>query len=310
MISITTRHKINTFFFNIRFRTSIVWKRHLRRFIVKKLNLNRPTYYPFITGDGFRALAQHILDENSSIDPHMVDDGDIVFVNADYLIDFFERMHPQIKRKYILITHNSDLNITREHIKYIDEKIIRWFAKNVLEGHEKVTPIPIGLVNTFCNSIGKTSDLPKIMKHTPLKEMAISFGFSLVSGKDRIFLHELLNKKSFSVHIAEKNQRIYFEKMQRCMFTASPEGNGADCHRTWEAIYLRTVPILTKNFFVTHFKQLGMPMLIIDDWHELEAITEQELEKLYKENVWEFDHPAMYMNYWIDLILKEKELAY
>jgi hypothetical protein len=301
--------KIKIFFFTIKIRTTYILKRKFRRYLVKKLDLNRPANYPFISGDGFRGLATHILDELSSLDPSKVEAGDIVFINTDYLINFFKDIHPYIKNKYILITHNGDASITKEHLDYLDENVLHWFARNVLIENEKITPIPIGLINTASNKIGKTSDLPKIMSgnETKKKQNGISFGFSLLSGNKRVELHKTLNAHPFGFPVTEKNQSKYFERMNLYNFVASPEGNGPDCHRTWEALYLRCIPIVKRNAFIDYFKALGVPILTIDDWNEVESFDDKFLEETYQKMSHDFDHPALYMNYWIGRVLNERK---
>jgi hypothetical protein len=211
-----------THVFNIKYKTIYVVKRKLKRILVEKLHLNRTNNYPYISGDGFRNLAQHIYDESSDFHPENVQIGDIIFMNPDFIEDYFTHKHPHIKHKYILITQNSDLGIEKRHTDLIDDKIAHWFAKNVLHGHPKVTPIPIGLTNNFLNKIGKTSDMSTI-RATDLshKTTGISFGFSLASGQERIKLQESLKKHMFGFHVFEKTQSAYFKKMSTYSFVAS-----------------------------------------------------------------------------------------
>ena len=72
----------------------------------------RPCSAPFISGDGFRAISDHIFDETtnninlswvSTVAP-----GDSIFVKTEMLSQFFPLVHNRIEAPYILITHNSD----------------------------------------------------------------------------------------------------------------------------------------------------------------------------------------------------------
>lgn len=297
-----------TYIFNIKYKTIYAFRRRLKRVLVNKLHLNRTNNYPYISGDGFRCLAQHVHDESSNVEPEKVQLGDLVFLNPDFIVDYFKNIHPRIQNKYILITHNSDLGIQENHLQYIDEKIAHWFAKNVLAGHEKITPIPIGLTNNFLNKIGKTSDMSLVRKIiTNEKTAGISYGFSLASGSERIQLLEILKKHTLAVNVSEKTQGAYFKKMSTYSFVASPEGNGADCHRTWEALYLGCLPIVKKNYFIDHFKNMGIPMLTIDTWNEIEKLDDVMLNNIYNELKPALEHESLFMSYWIHLILSEKE---
>ena len=47
----------------------------------------------------------------------------------------------------------------------------------------------------------------------------------------------------------------------------SPEGNGIDCHRMWECLYLKVIPICHRNILTEHFSKL-FPIILVDDWKD------------------------------------------
>ena len=107
----------------------------------------RPSSYPIISGDSFRALADHIHDETGTFNPDDVKKGDIVFVNNPLTKSYLETVHPKIKNQYILIEHNGDNNIDKTVTDLLDDKIYRFYAQDVVEAHEKIIPIPISIEN-------------------------------------------------------------------------------------------------------------------------------------------------------------------
>ena len=68
------------------------------------------------------------------------------------------------------------------------------------------------------------------------------------------------------------SQEDYLRKMSKSLFTVSPDGNGKDCHKTWEALYMKSIPIVKRWHGAERFKKLGIPMLIIDDWSEFKDL--------------------------------------
>lgn len=58
----------------------------------------------------------------------------------------------------------------------------------------------------------------------------------------------------------------------------SPRGNGFDCHRTWESLYLNTIPIVWNSTLNPLY--LDLPIIVINDWNE---ITEEYLLAKLKE---------------------------
>ena len=96
-------------------------------------------------------MADHIYDEYfCHFDPLSVKDGDIVYVNTFLLCPFFEALHPFIRARYNLITHNSDYGVPRTSIRHdfsrhlADPRILSWFTQNPTDAHPKLHPIPLG----------------------------------------------------------------------------------------------------------------------------------------------------------------------
>ena len=76
-------------------------------------------------------------------------------------------------------------------------------------------------------------------------------------------------------------QEKYLEDMARSYFTVSPFGNGADCHKTWESLYLKTVPIVTESININFYKNL--PIIIISDWSKfnINELNEETYNKIW-----------------------------
>ena len=88
-------------------------------------------------------------------------------------------------------------------------------------------------------------------------------------------------------------EKFYFDIAQH-KFVFSPRGNGVDCHRTWEALYLRTIPIVKKCRHMKEFEDL--PIFFVDNWsspcyNKLNDFYEKVQDKLY-------DLDKMKISYW------------
>jgi hypothetical protein len=279
-----------------------VW---LKRKITKFLKTERPISFPYITGDGFRSLAQHFFDDISDFNPSKILEGDIIFVRLDMVHDFFKKVDPKIKNKYILVSHNADYTISEtEFSKYNRSKIIQWFAQNLKYNDPRITPIPIGLTNyryrdevhVFKNI--KTPDSEKKNK------ILISFR---ATNTDRMPLrNKLINLKTVD-ETGEVSKQDYFKKISEYKFILSPEGNGPDCHRTWESMYLRSVPIVLRNTYTEFFYKIGLPIFLVEKWDDLLALDENFLEKKYEELSNRFSSPALFMDYWQKLIIETRK---
>lgn len=93
-------------------------------------------------------------------------------------------------------------------------------------------------------------------------------------------------------------QITYYRRIAQHRFTVSPEGNGTDCWRTWEALYLKSVPIVQRSPEMEHFRDL--PILFTDDYSEL---TPEYLEEQYARMLeTEYAIEKLYASHWRRMI--------
>jgi hypothetical protein len=71
----------------------------------------------------------------------------------------------------------------------------------------------------------------------------------------------------------------YIEALRDAVFVLSPQGNGLDCHRTWEALYLGAIPVVTAGTLDQNLIQ-GLPILEVTDWSAFFALDESNLREL------------------------------
>ena len=83
-------------------------------------------------------------------------------------------------------------------------------------------------------------------------------------------------------------------------------GNGLDCHRTWEAMYMNTVPLVEDNYMNRYFVSLGLPLYCVSDWNELQSCDENKLQEVYSEVIHNSKTDALFLDYWKEKILEHK----
>ena len=90
-------------------------------------------------------------------------------------------------------------------------------------------------------------------------------------------------------------------------FWLSPRGNGIDCHRTWEALYLDIIPIVWNSSLNVLYENL--PVLIINDHHELnETFLREKLRDISKKKASKtgaYRYEKLRNAYWRHLILSK-----
>ncbi|MEX2437753.1 MAG: hypothetical protein WD449_00705 [Candidatus Babeliales bacterium] len=273
----------------------------------------RPGSYPFICGDTFRKFCDHIVDETSVVfNPINVQQGETIFLCANYLEKFFSEYHHRISVSYILVTHNSDVSVPGKFAHYLDDsKIFAWFGQNTDCIHAKLYPIPIGIANAHW-SHGDVAPLKRaISQMVPLKNKKnkdlIYVNFNINNNKRvRQPIWDDLFKQSFAYCVAKpRAHQEYLEEMEQYCFVASPRGNGIDCHRTWEALLLGCVAVVDKTTISAVYE--GLPVIEVEDWN---LVSAQFLKEKYSELLCQpLQLDKLYADYWFEKIRLHQKLC-
>lgn len=281
----------------------------------------RESSAPFVSGDTFRNACDHIFDEDASnFIAEKVKEGDTIFVKGsrDFLARFFKLYHPNITAPYRLVTNNCDHDAPMEFASYLDDPLLlKWFAANVTRvSHPKLFPIPRGFPNRFL-SFG---DLEVIKRVAPLKGnndrpilAYLNFNaytypternlvLNLFKDYDWVFhpLRDLSSENTLSKqpHSHVRTQEDYLIELSQSKFAFSPRGYGLDCYRTWEALTLGAIPIVTSSGLDPMFEDL--PVLIIQDWNQVtEAFLNEQYEAFQKRV---FIEEKIYADWWLQFI--------
>lgn len=262
----------------------------------------RISSYPYISGDTFRAFADHIIDETGvPFDLESVKQGDIIFVKTDYVPYFFSEIHPYIKDRYILLTHNSDYMVPGNYAHFLnDPKLFAWFGQNIDRMHPKLHAIPIGLANHYWPH-GKIEIIKTLQEQAMIidKTIFLYINYNANTSPERVNKAlERLTQMSCAYVPMRKPFAEYAHDLAKAVFVVSPPGNGYDCHRTWESLYLGANPIVKKTSIASLYDDL--PVMIVDDWGE---ITEQQLLRIADEyKMKQFSMNKIYAEYWFTIL--------
>lgn len=269
---------------------------------------DRSSSAPYLSGDTFRSYADFVIDEtNIPFFPAKVTPGSTIFLKTDYLDRFFNELHPLIPCRYILITHNGDAPVPRGFDAMLDdEKLIAWFGQNVENcSHPKLHPLPIGINNKYWAQ-GNTAVFDEVRNNLAAypKSIFLYMNFSLHTYyRERSFVYGLFANQPFCVSSGSKDLFAYLIDLAKSQFVLSPRGNGVDCHRTWEILYMGSIPIVRSSLLDPLLKEL--PAIIVNDWMEVsEAFLVQKYVEMQKCT---FHMEKLYADYWFKLIDAYKE---
>ena len=254
---------------------------YYQKYLKKYLKLSS---IPFISGDTFRSQSDHVLDDTSKIDPTKVKTGDILFVKTDYLDEFIQLCLPGLPDSLKLITHNSDINIEKNPFEgKLNDKSIYWFAQNLkidFTSNEFIHPLPIGFENRNWLKNGKLAILKNI-KITENKKNRMLCAFNTSTNEERIEILHNLDLNNNVNYLRRAKHKDYLSTLSEYKLSVCPEGNGVDTHRIWESLLVETLPIVKKSAFTMNLSFLGVPLMMVSDWRELQGLDEEQIKNIY-----------------------------
>jgi hypothetical protein len=270
--------------------------------------------FPYITGETFRALADHVFDPVTSLNLSNIQPGDTIFIFFDYLDYFFYHLHPQINCPYIIITHHfygeSDSSVPGDALaRYLnDDKLIAWFALNIDRVHPKLHPLPIGISTPFY-SYGDTKNFDWCIQAIPrIKKTGLLYlNFAnRLDVPDRMYVYELFKDKKFCHTITPyepnmpypSSHKHFLLQLATHKFILSPRGHGLDCFRTWETLLMGSYPVVKASTLDPLYENL--PVVIVNEWEEVTPLLLQSKECEFKNK--KFQKEKLYMPYWQEQI--------
>jgi len=165
---------------------------------------------------------------------------------------------------------------------------------SVIDGSDSKQPFPIGMGYKYSGQQLKGPHDQTVL-------------CAIVTETDKKRRPSGINRKEI-VQTLEKNgiQNIYtdnyFDDLPKYKFIVSPEGNGIDCHRHYEALIAGCIPIIEYNDHIQE-KYQGCPILYTNDYTE---ITEEYLTKKYNEMLdTEYDFSKLMLDYYDEETIKE-----
>jgi hypothetical protein len=235
-------------------------------------------------------------------------------------LDFLAECLDSIETPFILITSDGDRPVPSSYrlttvAKLLESsKLLRWYTQNYDKSvlHPKLTYMPIGMDLHTRNwlidgSISKKVDymIQKRLESTSKCKDIIFSDFQLCfSHNER---RNLFNQIKDNKKMCLLDRRVSFQEItdlyNKYQFVLSPRGNGLDCHRTWE-LFLAGAILITKTSSLDQmYRDNNLPVVILQDWSELEVDLEHKLTQWYDQ----YKHltlivnifPKMKFSYWL-----------
>ncbi len=232
-------------------------------------------------------------------------------------------------RPFILVTSsvNSDQYVPHtdfeKNLLHNNSHLHKWYSKQIGVRHDKLIPLPLG-PRWMTSHTNVKQQLMK-MQHVYQKLMPtvdaarVKFEDQDKKKEELVFLKfntATTNHPSFKPHKGERlraltimkqnfpdadynlvPQNLYFDLLAKHKFVLSPPGNGIDCHRTWEALMVGTIPIVLDTPMAPKGYE-GLPVVVVPNWN---MVTKEFLEQKYEElhsNGRTYDWQRVQFPYW------------
>jgi hypothetical protein len=218
----------------------------------------------FITGNGIAGRCRHVLNYGQLIVNEDVD-NDWWFCKADYLEYFFRELAP--RDEFVLFSHNSDRAIGRRFARELRRRrLVAWFAQNAVLRHPKLRALPIGIANPRWPH-GDQAVFNRVQSEARAKLRLFDASFALATNPGE---RGAAVEGTGITPTPSRPFPDYLAGLAESYFCISPSGNGVDSHRTWEALYLGAIPIVTRSVLTEH--HVDIPMVVLDDWSAFRTI--------------------------------------
>jgi hypothetical protein len=179
-------------------------------------------------------------------------------------------------KKFIIFTNLEDTPIDDFIFDKIPDNVLSVNAVNALSFGGKVNPIPYGLQRKLNMNDNRSEILLSFMssQDNTIENLLYVNHSVNTNSKERGGINELFFNKSW---VKVEDQRVdyytFLSDLQKSKFMICPVGNAVDCHRNWEVLYMRRVPVMKKNVYLEYLLR-DYPVLFVNDYTE---VTEEYL---------------------------------
>jgi len=244
--------------------------------------------------------------------------GDILWIrngneeNCD--LDILSKNIDLITKPTMLITSDGDRCVPSQYkpntVKTIlnCENIIKWKTQNydgTIE-HKKIEYYPIGFdFHTSCNIENKMMYMfhSKLNSRTKIDDLILCDAHTNLTPLREDIFSKFINNDRFRFIKERLTYTHITDLYNQFLFVISPEGNGIDCHRTWELFLAGCIVIKKKSTLDRMFIDNDLPVVLIDEWEDLNENLEIKLEKWKTEYIKYTDIFTIYKklqtNYWL-----------
>ena len=209
--------------------------------------------------------------------------------------------------KFIIFTNLEDTPTDEDIFDAIPKNVLCISAVNAIEHGGKVIPAPYGVQRRMSRLDTRIEQLKNAMGKDLDPPLQFYINHNDNSHPERVGLKDL-----FRNWATVEDQRVdytnFLLNLARHKFVLSPRGNAIDCHRHWEVLYMRRVPVMKRHPYLEElFKDY--PVLFVDKYSDITKDLLLENEHLFQQ-AQKMDLKGLTLRGFFDNIISEYVYGY
>ena len=185
--------------------------------------------------------------------------------------------------KFIIFTNLEDTPI--DECIVVPDNVLCISAVNAIEHGGKVIPAPYGVQRRMSPSDDRIERLGSAMRAgvEPSLFKLLYVNHNDNSHEDRVGLKDMFRDYEWA-NVDEQRVDYYnfLLNLAKHKFILCPRGNAIDCHRNWEVLYMRRVPVMkTDTYLMDLF--YDYPVLWVHDYADITEDLLKDNNHLYEE---------------------------
>ena len=240
-------------------------------FVSKVFEVSKERNYMTLFVDNIRLYKRDIKEvkpEDKAYVNSLMETSDVI-----QLCNHFEGM------KFIIFTNLEDTPID-DQIR-VPDNVLCVSAVNAVAHSDKVIPAPYGVQRRMNLSDMRIEVLQEAMQNIPDATKLLYVNHNDSSHQDRIGLKDMFRSWA-TVEDDRVNYTNFLLNLSRYKFVLSPRGNAIDCHRNWEVLYMRRVPVMKRYPYLEKLFR-DWPVLFVDKYTDITEDLLLENEHLFQE---------------------------
>jgi len=187
--------------------------------------------------------------------------------------------------KFIIFTNLEDTPTDEDIFDAIPKNVLCVSAVNAIEHGGKVIPAPYGVQRRMSLSDNRMNQLDSAMKCNidPSLFKLLYVNHNDSSHSDRVGLKDMFRDEEWA-NVDEQRVDYYnfLLNLANHKFILCPRGNAIDCHRNWEVLYMRRVPVMKRDPYLEELLK-DYPVLFVDKYSDITKDLLLENEHLFQQ---------------------------